>query len=408
MSDERLPALRLHGGEAAISVPLPRWPRLAPSDATSIIRCLTEQPWALGQADCPPGGLFKKRFEEDFAAQVGTRFALGVASGTTALDLAFEALAVPDDRLVVAASYGHPATIQRAARTHRLLLLDVDPDTLCLAPAEVGAALRRGDIGCVIMTDFAGQPAGAPELRRLCDEAGVPLMEDASHAHGARLGGRAAGSFGRLGCFSLHATKNLPAAEGGVIATDDEALYRWLWRAHDLGRDPGGGPYAFQSLGGNHRLSEIHAALAMAEMPHLIEHARQRMVRIDEAHRRLAGGPLELLPRAPGVELHAHHLVPARYRAEAAGGVSRHRFALALSAEGVPCHTGWPAPLAALPALRARCLPHPTPVTEGAIATSLWLDRRLFDQETTAERVPEAVAKVVAQAPRLARGRGER
>jgi dTDP-4-amino-4,6-dideoxygalactose transaminase len=394
-------ALRIHGGPPTVDEPLPRWPRLSPEQAGEVARCLAERPWALGQPDGQPGGFFKARLEADFSRLVGVRHALAVSSGTAALDLAFEALEVPADRLVVAANYGHPSTVRRAALTHRLLLLDVDPQTLCLDADGVRDALARHDVGCVIATHFAGQPAGADALAALCEAAGVPLVEDASHAHGARLGGRAAGSFGRLGCFSLHATKNLPSAEGGAITFDDDALYARLWPAHDLGRARGAAPYDFQTLGGNFRMSELHAAVALAELPAVEERAWARMARVDSARAALAGGPLEVLERAPGVDLHAHHLVPARYRPERIGGVSRHRFVLALAAEGVPCTTGWPRTLSSIAALRERCVPHPTPIAEAATAESVWLDRRLFDDGRLAELVPMAVAKVAAHAGRL-------
>ena len=254
--------LALRGGTPVRSEALPRWPPAPSEEALQELEELLTAPAVPGKPRAPWQMEQKRRFEEAFAAYCGTCHAIGVSSGTSALDLVVEALDLPADGVVVAANYGHPSTVQRAATRHRLRLLDVDPHTLCLAPAEVEEALGRGDVCCVLTTHFAGQPAGARALAELCATAGVPLVEDAAHAHGALAEGRRAGSFGLAGCFSLHGTKNLAGGEGGAVTTSDPELQRKIWRLHDIGRDPGSAPYDFVARGGNHRLSEPCALLA--------------------------------------------------------------------------------------------------------------------------------------------------
>jgi dTDP-4-amino-4,6-dideoxygalactose transaminase len=397
--------LRLLGGSPTRDEPLPPWPSLSEEAASELASLVAHGPWALGQKNSPAGGKYKALFEEGFAALCGTRFALAVSTGTTALDMAVEALGLKPGGLVVAANYGHPATIRRAAQSHRLLLLDVRRDTLCLDPAQLEAALGR-DPRCVITTHFAGQPGGVEEIAALCREARVPLIEDASHAHGATVRGRVAGSFGDVGCFSLHATKNLPAGEGGIITLDDEELYRRLWREHDLGRDRGEGPYCFSTLGGNHRMSEVHALLALSGLPRLKDESARCSAAVEELRRRLGdGGPLELLAVEPGVDLHTYHLVVTRYRPERCRGLSRKRFILAMCAEGIPCNSGWPATLAGLPFIRPLAEPHATPEADRSLGETVWFDRGLFLQEEGVGQLVAAVEKIKAQAHALgARG----
>lgn len=394
-------ALRLLGGAPTRHEPLPAWPRLDEETAAELVKLIADGPWALGQKNSPVGGKYKALFEEKFATLCGTRFALAVSSGTTALDLAVEALQLRPGGFIVASNYGHPATIRKAAQSHRLLLLDVQPDTLCLDPDQLANVLHL-DIRCVITTHFAGQPGGIERLSALCQEAKIPLIEDASHAHGATVGKRVAGSFGDIGCFSLHATKNLPAGEGGIITLDDEEIYKRLWRAHDLGRDKGQGPYDFSMLGGNYRMSEVHALLATAGLLHLKAESERCMAAAEELRRRLdQDGPFKLLTVEPDVTLHPYHLLAGRYDPEGCGGLSRKRFILALCAEGIPANAGWPSTLCNLEFLKPLSEPHPTPTAERAVAETVWIDRALLLQENGVEQIVEAIEKIEAQAGAL-------
>lgn len=387
--------LALRGGTPVRSEALPRWPPAPSEEALQELEELLTAPAVPGKPRAPWQMEQKRRFEEAFAAYCGTCHAIGVSSGTSALDLVVEALDLPADGVVVAANYGHPSTVQRAATRHRLRLLDVDPHTLCLAPAEVEEALGRGDVCCVLTTHFAGQPAGARALAELCATAGVPLVEDAAHAHGALAEGRRAGSFGLAGCFSLHGTKNLAGGEGGAVTTSDPELQRKIWRLHDIGRDPGSAPYDFVARGGNHRLSEPCALLARHHLLRLEAENRRRCDAAERLRRELGDdGPLRL--QAPGgeVERHVYHLVPARYQPEACGGLSRKRFLLALAAEGIAAQAGWPSVLSRLEPFVAVAEPYETPVAEAACRESLWLDQRLLLVDDGVEQILEAVDKV--------------
>lgn len=398
--------LKLKGGPAVRREPLPAWPTLSAALATEVVERIMSGVWAMGQASCPPGGIQKRLLEEAFAELAGTKHALALSSGTTALDLAIEALNLRPGGVVVAADYGHPSTIRRAANTHEMLLLDVDPETLCLSPAQLEQALASHEVRCVLTTHFAGQPGGILELHDLCRRHGVPLIEDASHAHGALLDEGAAGSFGQLGCFSLHATKNVPAAEGGVITTDDSSLYEQLWEMHDLGRRKGATAYEFARLAGNHRMSELHAALALTAMPGLVPRADARRERVGRLREALVDVPgLQLLPEMPALKRHTYHIVAATYDATGFAGLSRHRAILALCAEGIPVNAGWPRRLSELPGVQARCRPHDAPVAAHATRTSIWFDARLFDDDLATEQTIRAVAKLHQQADTLQGGR---
>lgn len=387
--------LRLRGGSPVREAPLGPWPRPAPEIADYVTEILRTGALACGQIGIGPGGIHKRELEERFAQLVGTRHAVAVNSGTTALDLAIEALHLAPGGTILAADYGHPSTIRGASLRHRLELLDVDPRTLCLDPWETETALQRDDVRCVITTHFAGQVAGTDRLRELCASAGVPLVEDASHAHGARAYGRSAGSFGALGAFSLHATKNLTSAEGGILTFDDSELFERVWRSHDLGRDLGASPYEFKQLAGNYRMSEIHALLAVSGLASLQDDNARRARGVEHIRQSWCSpGPLELLPLLPSTEVHAYHILAARYVPGRCGGMSRKRFVLAMCAEGLPCSEGWPRRLSEVPGVREHCRSHATPHALAATRETIWFDQRiLLDDEGPAQLVA-ATAKI--------------
>jgi dTDP-4-amino-4,6-dideoxygalactose transaminase len=113
------------------------------------------------------------------------------------------------------------------------------------------------------------------EIRSICDAAGVPLVEDAAHAHGSRSGGRAAGSFGKAGAFSFYPTKVITSGEGGMIVTDDETIYREALIYRDQGKQGFAANYHVR-LGSNWRMSEPHAIIGLAQFRRLDEFIERR------------------------------------------------------------------------------------------------------------------------------------
>lgn len=381
---------------------LPPWPPTPGPAFFSELQALMLDP---SQGETGPRALApqkkKQLFEAAYADFCGRRHCLAVNSGTTALDLAVEALALAPDDVVVAADYGHPSTVRWAACHHRLRLIDVGPHSLCLSAAALEAALQDGAVRAVLATHFAGLGGDIDPIAKLCEQAEIALIEDASHAHGAEFRGRKAGAFGRLGCFSLHATKNLSSGEGGAVCLDDEALFQRLWRLHDIGRGREAGPYAFDSLGGNYRLSEaasLEALHRLRELPVLVSRrhaaADRLLTALDEQ------SLIEPLRPEPG-DLPGWHIFAAWYQPERCGGLSRKRFILSMCSEGIPCNAGWPVPLSGLEAIEPYAEPTVAPTAARACREIVWFDGRLLLAEHGVEHLLEALDKV-------AKGRGAR
>ena len=229
--------------------------------------------------------------EEAFAARHGVAHAVAVSSGTAALEIVLRILGVSGREVLVPANtfFATAAAVGHAGGRPRLA--DVDAATLALSAATVEAALTDETAGVVIVHIGGLVSPEVEAVRRLCEARGLFLVEDAAHAHGASVDGQGAGSFGVAGAFSFYPTKVLTAGEGGMILTADEGLadeariYRDQGKAGFLGGD-------HVRMGAAWRMSELHAAVALAHLAHLDEFIAVRRgvaARYDEALAGVAG-----------------------------------------------------------------------------------------------------------------------
>jgi dTDP-4-amino-4,6-dideoxygalactose transaminase len=216
-------------------------------------------------------GPFVRRFEEAAAAYLGTRHAVAVSSCTAGLMLVLRAAELSGD--VIVPSFTFAAT---AHSVHwnglRPVFADIDPRTLTLSPSAVERAIGM-HTSAILATHIYGTPCDAEGLRHIAEQNGLRLFFDAAHAFGSAHGGTKVGSFGDAEVFSLSPTKVVVAAEGGLIATNDDLLAERC----RIGRDYGNpGNYDCQFVGLNARMSELHAATALASLVDLDERLEER------------------------------------------------------------------------------------------------------------------------------------
>jgi dTDP-3-amino-2,3,6-trideoxy-4-keto-D-glucose/dTDP-3-amino-3,4,6-trideoxy-alpha-D-glucose/dTDP-2,6-dideoxy-D-kanosamine transaminase len=205
-----------------------------------------------------------RAFEAELADYLGARHALGVASGTDALELAIRATAVGPGPVVAAANAGGYAATAALRSGRDVRLADVSPDTLSLTADTVAPVLDGA--AAVVTTHLYGRLGEVEELASLCRDRGVPLVEDCAQAIGARRGGRSAGSFGTVGTLSFYPTKNLGAlGDGGAVVTDDDEIAARVRRLRQYGWSS---KYRITEAGGvNSRLDELQAALLRVRLP---------------------------------------------------------------------------------------------------------------------------------------------
>lgn len=274
-------------------------------------------------------GPMVQRLEDGFAELVGTRHAIAVNNGTTALVAALQVLDLPPDAEVVTSPFTFVATLNailQAGATARFA--DIDPDTFTVAPDTVNAALTART-AALLPVHLYGQPADMAALAPLARRAGLPIVEDAAQAIGARTAGRPVGSHG-LGCFSLYATKNVTTAEGGMITTDDDTLAERLRLLRNQGMH---GRYDYALAGHNYRMTDLHAALGIPQLARLDELTAARRRNARALTEGLAGTPGLRTPVVGGHAEHVWHQYTVRVTEQAR--VSRDELAERLTAAGV-------------------------------------------------------------------------
>jgi perosamine synthetase len=236
------------------------WPDVGAAEAEAVAEVLES-----GQLTMGPK---VEELERGLAEACGVEHAIVVSSGTAALHLAVLALGIgPGDEVLVPA-YTFPATANVVALAGaRPVLVDVDPETMNLDPArvEIGARTRA-----IIAVDLFGRPARIEQL-----PSGLPVLEDAAGALGARRAGRQCGGLGALGCLSFHPRKIVTTGEGGAVTTDDSAVADAVRRMRHHGIEPRGN-FEIAQPGLNYRLSDILCAVGIPQLARLGELLAER------------------------------------------------------------------------------------------------------------------------------------
>ncbi len=235
-----------------------------------------------------------ERFEACLAELTGRRFAVTTSSGTTALEVALEAMGVgPGDEVLVPA-FGWPSPAHAALRRGAtVVLVDVDPDDWNVSP-EALAAARTARSRLALLVDQYGVPLRTEALAPVLE--GLRLLEDAACGLGSRLAdGRTCGALGEAAILSFHPRKVVTTGEGGAVLTDESALAERLRALRDHGRLAG----RFRWAGGNHRLSELAAALGLVQLERLEAIVSARAALAEHYRQRLAALPVRL-QRVPG------------------------------------------------------------------------------------------------------------
>lgn len=256
-------------------------------------------------------GPFVERFEREFAAAVGARYAVACASGTAALHLAFLVLDVGSGDDVLVADLTFVASVNPIVYVGaRPILVDAEPATYDMDPALVVAELdRRAATGerqpaAIEIVHLVGHPADLAPVLAAAERYGVPVVEDASEALGATysqgaFAGRQVGTLGRIAAFSFNGNKLITTGGGGMVVTDDEALARRARHLSTQARLPGLA-YDHDEVGYNYRLTNLAAAVGVAqleEFDQLLGARRAIAARYDAAIATIDG--LVPAPRAP-------------------------------------------------------------------------------------------------------------
>ncbi len=326
----------LLGGTPVRRTPFPSWPIADRREEDALIRVIRSGKWNRGD--------HVATFESAYASLTGAKHCLATANGTSALITSLAALGIGPGDEVIVPPYTFVATINAVLLMRALpVFVDTDIDTFQIDARTIEPAITD-KTRLILPVHLGGSVAALDAILDIGHRRGITVVEDACQAHLAEWRGRKVGTYGKTGCFSFQASKNLNSGEGGAILTDDDELVENCYRFHNnsRGRRNTGDDFSYRNVGANLRMTEFQAALLSAQMTRLQEQARTRET--NAAHL------TELLRQIPGITpasmykdctRNAYHLYMFRYDPSHFAGLPRAAFIKALAAEGIPTQAGY-------------------------------------------------------------------
>lgn len=218
------------------------------------------------------------QFERAFTRFIGTKYAIATNSGTSSLEIVLRAIGIERNTVVIPSNTFMATATAVVHAGGRVVLADCQKENLQMDPEDLKRRIRPDTKGVILVHIGGIISPHFDEIKKICDENGLFLLEDAAHAHGATIDGRKAGALGIAGSFSFYPTKVITTAEGGMITTDDEGIYQKSLVLRDHGKvNPELNMHT--EFGYNWRFSEIHALLGLEQMrksEHIL--AERRMI----------------------------------------------------------------------------------------------------------------------------------
>jgi len=259
--------------DSAQDVEFPDWPQFDDEERAGLMRALEQGQW------WRMGGSEVDEFERSFAEYHGSPHALAVTNGTHALELALEVAGVRRGSEVIVPAFTFISSSQAAQRLGATAVpVDVDPDTYNIDVTAAEAAVTERT-SAIMPVHMAGLVADMDALAKLSADSGVPIVQDAAHAHGAHWQGKKMGELGSVAAFSFQNGKLMTAGEGGAVLFPDAELYELAFLKHSCGRPRADRGYFHQTSGSNFRLNEFSASVLRAQLSRLdgqIETREQR------------------------------------------------------------------------------------------------------------------------------------
>ncbi|WP_261565539.1 DegT/DnrJ/EryC1/StrS family aminotransferase [Frankia gtarii] len=376
---------------------LPAWPQYSDEERNGLIRALEQGQW------WRMGGSEVDSFEREFGDYHGADYTLAVTNGTHALELALQVLGVGPGTEVIVPAFTFISSSQAAQRLGAVAVpVDVDLDTYCIDPAAAAAAVTSRT-RAIMPVHMAGQVSDMDALAKLSADTGVPLIQDAAHAHGAQWQGRKVGELGSVAAFSFQNGKLMTAGEGGAVTFPDSELYEAAFLRHSCGRPRTDRRYFHQTSGSNFRLNEFSASVLRAQLGRLggqIDTREQRWPVLADALAAIPG----VVPQGSDERCDRNPHYMAMFRLPGFGEERRNAFVDALAERGLPAFAAFRAiyrsngfwetgaPDESVDDIAKRC-----PNTEALSADGVWLQHRtLLGTEEQMHEVAAVVADTLA------------
>lgn len=247
-------------------------------------------------------GEWVNNFENAFADYIGTKYAVATTSGTTALDIALKALDIKSGDEIIVPDFTFISTANAVLfQNARLVFVDVNENTFVIDPEDVLEKISSRT-KAIIGVHLFGHPFDVRAIQEICEDYNLFLVEDCAQAHGAEYKGEKVGSFGTVGCFSFYATKNMTTGEGGMIVTNNKEVEEKLRVIINHGQSQ---KYLHTSLGYNYRMTNIQAAIGIAQLSKLEDFNERRITNAEYLNKGL-NGPIKKPHKEKDVR-HVYH-----------------------------------------------------------------------------------------------------
>lgn len=408
--------LAILGGEPVRKEPYPSWPVFNEREVEAVTSVVRSGQWG----GFPYPGPHTNEFLKRFAEMQGGGYPVLMVNGTVTMEVALRAADIGwgDEVIVPALTFQATAAAPMAAGAIPVIA-DVDPENYCLDPKAVEAAITPRT-RAIIPVHLGAQMANMDAIMDIAERHDLIVVEDCAHAHGARWRGRGAGTIGHFGSFSLQSSKILTTGEGGVLLCRTPELAARASSIINCGRPYEVDGKRFYTMGANYRLGEFQAALGVIGLERFPEQMKERNENANYLEEALSEVPgVRLLRRDPrhtsrAIYIYGFAIDPQVFQ-------NTHEvICAALSAEGIPCETGYP-PMHHYDLFQPRLskLPVPSAFPErfdysqvslpeaerGGERESIWLDESVFragrqgvDDFITALRKVQENGEILARA----------
>jgi len=343
--------LALLGGEKVREKPFPPHPIIGEEEKRAVIQVL--ESGKLSTFIAQPGEHFLggekiKQFENEFAHYHGIEYAVAFNSATAALHAAVVACGVKPGEEVIVPPYTFTSTATCVLMHNAIpVFVDITPDIFCLDPAKIAQAITPRT-RAIIPVHLFGHPADMDDIMVIAKKHDLKVIEDCAQAPGGNYKGKLTGTIGDCGIFSFQETKNIMTGEGGMLITDNEEIAEITRMVRNHGEvileSQTQRSYRSDILGWNYRMTELEAALGIAQFRKLDELNDQRIALANYLATEMASIDGLTTPVVYPYVKHVYYVFPLKYDEDKIG-IPRNLFVKALNAEGIPFGAGYVRPL---------------------------------------------------------------
>lgn len=326
------------GGNPAVDHDWPSWPIWKPeTDEKRLLEVMRSGVWSRRNVTI--------EFEKKWAETIGSKRCLALVNGTNAMVTSLANLDVGWGDEVITTPYSFIASAQAILYNGAIpVFVDVDPKTFQIDPSKIEEKITKRT-KAILPVHILGLPCDMDAIMKIAAKHNLKVVEDACQAWLAEYDHKKVGTFGNAGCFSFQNSKNMPIGEGGAIVSDDEAFMDRCYSFHNYG-SPYGSVKSDEPgavwWGTKLRITEYQCAIGLAQLVRLEDQTAKRVANAKHLRSKISEIPgiipYELYPK---VTRPVYHLYPFRYNKEAFKDLPRDKFLKALSAEGVPCMSGY-------------------------------------------------------------------